>query len=117
MAKLSVPAGAMCSWVMALSSYQIVWKKIVPKKKKLAEVSKAAEEAKAILTEKLEGVKAAQEKVNRLNAQANQLKEEKAALEANIKRDQGRMMRAEKLVVLLKDEGIRWQETCAVLND
>jgi len=27
------------------------------------------------------------------------------------------MRRAEKLVVLLKDEGIRWQETCALLND
>jgi hypothetical protein len=44
---------------MALSSYQIVYKKIVPKKQKLAEVSKAAEEAKAILDEKLAGVRAA----------------------------------------------------------
>jgi len=31
MANLSVPAGAMCTWVCALSSYQIVYKKIVPK--------------------------------------------------------------------------------------
>ena len=27
------------------------------------------------------------------------------------------MMRAEKLVVLLKDEGIRWKETVAILED
>jgi dynein heavy chain len=68
MAKLSVPAGAMCTWVIALSSYQTVWKKIVPKQQKLAEVSKAAEEAKSILDEKLAGVRAAQDKVDKLNA-------------------------------------------------
>ena len=60
MAKVSVPAGHLCTWVMALSNYQIVYKKIVPKQQKLAEVSKAAEEAKAILDEKLAGVRAAQ---------------------------------------------------------
>ena len=59
MEKLSVPAGAMCSWVCALSNYQKVYKNIVPKQQRLAEVSKAAEEAKAILDEKLAGVRAA----------------------------------------------------------
>ena len=49
----------MCTWVMALSSYQQVYKGIVPKKIRLAEVSKAAEEAKSILDEKLAGVRAA----------------------------------------------------------
>jgi len=34
-----------------------------------------------------------------------------------MKRDQGRMTRAEKLVVLLRDEGIRWAETVAILGD
>lgn len=75
MSKISVPAGAMCTWVLALSSYQLVYKKIVPKKAKLAEVSKAAEEAKAILDEKLAGVRAAQEKVDELNANAQKLKD------------------------------------------
>jgi dynein heavy chain len=36
MAKLSVPAGSLCTWVCALSNYQTVWKKIVPKQQKLA---------------------------------------------------------------------------------
>ena len=113
MSKISVPAGAMCTWVMALSSYQIVYKKIVPKKEKLALVSKTAEEAKSILDEKLAGVRAAQEKVDTLNAEAQKLKDEKNELESRMKRDQGRMTRAEKLVVLLKDEGVRWTETVA----
>lgn len=66
--KLSTPAGSMCTWIIALSSYQIVYKKIVPKKAKLKEVSGAAEEAKAILDEKLAGVRKAQDKVDTLNA-------------------------------------------------
>lgn len=57
--RLSVPAGMMCTWVSALSNYQLVYKNIVPKKAKLAAVSKAAEEAKSILDEKLAGVRAA----------------------------------------------------------
>jgi len=47
--RISVPAGSMCTWVHALSSYQMVYKKIVPKKAKLKEVSGAAEEAKTQL--------------------------------------------------------------------
>jgi hypothetical protein len=38
-------------------------------------------------------------------------------LENRIKRDKARMNRAEKLVVLLKDEGIRWTSTVATLED
>lgn len=117
MQKISVPAGSMCTWVLALSSYQLVWKKIVPKKAKLAEVSKNAEEAKSILDEKLAGVRAAQEKVDALNKNAQELKDSKEKLESQIKRDEGRMMRAEKLVVLLKDEGVRWTETVKTLED
>ena len=115
--KISTPAGCMCTWIIALSSYQKVYKNIVPKKAKLKEVSAAAEEAKSILDEKLAGVRAAQDKVDTLNSQAGKLKDEKVGLESKIKRDQGRMGRAEKLVVLLKDEGIRWKETVAILED
>jgi len=107
----------MCTWVCALSSFQIVYKKIVPKQKKRDEVSKIANEAKAILDEKLAGVAAAIAKVEAKQAQAQALKDEKAELESKMKRDQGRMMRAEKLVVLLKDEGIRWGETVTILED
>jgi len=40
MSKVSVPAGHLCAWALALSSYQEVYKNIVPKQKMLAEVSK-----------------------------------------------------------------------------
>ncbi len=108
MASKAAPAGSLCTWIIALSSYQIVFKNIVPKQKKRDEVTKIANEAKAILDEKLAGVAAAIAKVEAKQAQAQALKDEKASLESKMKRDQGRMGRAEKLVVLLKDEGIRW---------
>ena len=41
----SKPAGALCTWILALSQYQIVFKNIVPKKAKLAEVTKVLKEA------------------------------------------------------------------------
>jgi len=43
--------------------------------------------------------------------------DEKASLEAEMDRCEKRMGRAEKLVVLLADEGVRWQETVEVLED
>ena len=55
--------------------------------------------------------------MDKLNEEAGKLKDEKQALEAKIKRDQGRMTRAEKLVVLLADEGVRWKETVAILEE
>ena len=42
--------------------------------------------------------------------------DEKAELEANMAQSSGRMSRAEKLVVLLADEGVRWKETVATLE-
>ena len=53
----SKPAGNLCSWILALSQYQIVYKNIVPKKQKLAEVTKILKEAQDTLNEKLALVK------------------------------------------------------------
>jgi len=39
------------------------------------------------------------------------MNDEKESLEFNMNRDENRMIRANKLVVLLKDEGIRWKES------
>lgn len=43
------------------------------------------------------------------------MKEEKDKLEYDMDRCEKRMGRAEKLVVLLADEGIRWKETVSSL--
>lgn len=43
--KVSKAAAALCTWAVACSRYQIVVKKVAPKKKKLAEVTAVLNEA------------------------------------------------------------------------
>jgi len=77
----SKPAGHLCTWIMALSQYQIVYKNIVPKKAELARVTKVLKEAQDILNEKLAAVKAVKDQVAALQAEANKLLNEKEELE------------------------------------
>lgn len=44
------------------------------------------------------------------------MQDEKERLEADMDRCEKRMGRAEKLVVLLADEGVRWKETVANIS-
>lgn len=44
------------------------------------------------------------------------MQDEKEELEFNMKQSADRMRRAEKLVVLLADEGVRWKETVEVIS-
>jgi len=44
------------------------------------------------------------------------MQDDKELLENNMSRDQARMVRANKLVVLLKDEGVRWKETIVTIT-
>ena len=73
-------------------------------------------EAQDTLNEKLALVKQVKDAVAALQAKAQTLVDEKDALEANMTQSSSRMARAEKLVVLLKDEGIRWKNTVAELS-
>lgn len=112
----SVPAGKLCSWALALSSYQTVNKNIIPKKEKAAEMDKMLKEQMAILNKKLEELRIVKENVATLIENSNRLKAQKDELEFRMNRDQARMGRAEKLVVLLADEAVRWKETVEVLD-
>lgn len=70
----------------------------------------------AILNKKLEELRIVKEAVATLVAEADALKAKKDALEFQMNRDQARMGRAEKLVVLLADEAVRWKETVEILD-
>ena len=112
----SVPAGHLCTWIKALSDYQIVHKNVEPKKIKLKEQTEILKKSQAILAEKEAEVKKVKDKVAELQANADQLTNDKEELENNMRISSGRMTRAEKLVVLLADEGVRWKETVAILE-
>jgi dynein heavy chain len=70
-----------------------------------------------ILNIKLATVKAVKDKVAKLEAECKMMQDEKDGLEAHMDQCEKRMSRAERLVVLLEDEGIRWKETVEILND
>jgi len=104
----SVAAGKLCEWALALSKYQLINKDIIPKREKAAEMDKVLKENMAILSATLAAVKEVKDKVALLEAQCKTLMDEKDRLERQMARDTARMGRAEKLVVLLADEGVRW---------
>lgn len=109
--KISVAASALCTWAIASSKYQAVTKKVAPKKAKHAEVTAVLKEAQAELQIKLDEVQKVKDAVAKLQANCQAMQDEKEELEQNMETSNLRMGRAEKLVVLLADEGVRWKET------
>ena len=73
--------------------------------------------AQAELKTKLDAVQIVKDKVAKLEADCQQMQDEKEELETNMAISKARMGRAEKLVVLLADEGVRWKETVEVITD
>lgn len=65
----SEAAANLCEWVIAMSKYQSVWKKIMPKKAKLAEVTQVLNAAQAELDQKMIMVNEAKATVARLEAE------------------------------------------------
>jgi len=74
-------------------------------------VTVVLEAAEAELAIKMEQVNEVKAKVAALEAECQKMLDEKNDLEFKMDRDTKRMKRAEKLVILLKDEGVRWGET------
>ena len=66
--KISVAAASLCKWAGASSKYQMVTKKVAPKKAKLAEVTAILNEKQAELDIKMAMVKEVKDKVAALEA-------------------------------------------------
>ena len=81
---------------------------MAPKKAKYAEVTAVLKSAQDELKIKLDGVQVIKDQVAKLEADCQSMQDEKEQLEFEMDRSTKRMARAEKLVVLLADEGVRW---------
>jgi chromosome segregation ATPase len=92
-----------------------VIKKVEPKRKKYAEVKAILDQAMGELNEKTTQLNIVKDAVAKLEADCKSMQDEKQRLEAEMTKCNGRMYRAEKLVVLLADEGVRWKETVGTL--
>jgi len=73
------------------------------------QVKAVLEQAQAELKVKLDEVQRVKDAVARLEADCQRMQDDKEALEFEMDRSTKRMFRAEKLVVLLADEGVRWK--------
>lgn len=111
--KKSVAAKCLCIWCISVSRFQIVIKKVEPKKKKYEEVQTVLMTAQNELAQKMAEVNKVKEAVAKLEAECLAMQNEKERLENDMDRCNKRMGRAEKLVVLLADEGVRWKDTVA----
>jgi dynein heavy chain len=119
--KVSLAAGALCTWVLAMEIYSVVVREVAPKRAKL----KAAETS---LAQKQGSLKVAQEKLAEVTEKVNQLKksyddsvEEKNALRKEAEDLELKLGRAESLVKGLSGEKARWESSITVfqqsLND
>jgi len=109
--KISGAAKSLCLWAISVSKYQIVVKKVEPKKKKLAEVEEILDKAQKELDGKMSELAEVKAAVAKLEADCDKMKNEKETLEFNMDKSNKQMGRAEKLVVLLADEGVRWKQS------
>ena len=109
--KKSVAASFMAMWVKAVNRYQEVVKVVVPKQKRYNEVKAVLDQAEADLAHKMSEVQKVRDKVAGLQQRCYEMETEKQRLAEEMERCEKRMGRAEKLMVLLKDEGVRWKET------
>ena len=114
--KKSSAAKCLCIWVISVNKFSVVLKKVEPKKRKYEEVKSVLDEAMRDLNEKMSEVNKVKDAVAKLEAECNRMQDEKDTLEADMDRCEKRMGRAEKLVVLLADEGVRWKETVATIQ-
>lgn len=109
--KKSLAAKTLAIWVISVSKFQIVLKKVEPKKKKFEEVQAILATSQAELAGKMAELNKVKDAVAKLEADCLAMQNEKERLENEMDRCNKRMGRAEKLVVLLADEGVRWKET------
>ena len=110
-------AANVCVWILAMELYYKINKKVMPKKKKVEELEAKQAQAEAILNEKVAILNEAKAVVDKLQADNKQAIDKKNYLENQKELTIAKLQRAEKLVVLLKDEGENWKQKLAELKD
>ena len=107
----ALAAKSLCMWCIAMSKYSEVIKVVRPKREKVKAMNAKLEADIARLREKQNELQAVEDKVNRLRQECDDTQEKVAQLESDIQTTQLRLERAEQLIDLLADEGIRWEST------
>mmetsp|Transcript_47704 Transcript_47704/g.108527 ORF Transcript_47704/g.108527 Transcript_47704/m.108527 type:complete len:1551 (-) Transcript_47704:45-4697(-) len=112
----SKAAKSLCMWTHAMDTYSKVAKEVGPKKQLVAELNEKLDSAMRMLKEKQDNLREVEEQVASLKKKLKDTVDEKDRLEAEAELTKNRLKRADILTVGLKDEGIRWRETVAVIR-
>ena len=107
--KKSVACKSLAMWVKAMDTYAKVSREVEPKKRKVAELSSKLEVKNRELKIKQDELNLIKEKVQKLQKECDVTLALKKKLEEDMIRTNNRLISAEKLTVLLEEEGIRWK--------
>ena len=100
---------SLAMWVKAMDTYAKVSREVEPKKRKVAELSSKLEVKNRELKIKQDELNLIKEKVQKLQKECDVTLALKKKLEEDMIRTNNRLISAEKLTVLLEEEGIRWK--------
>lgn len=114
--KVSRPAMSLCMWVHAIDTYARVVKEVAPKRQRLAELNAVLADANARLEAKQQELAAVVDRVTRLQDKCDATLAEKQRLLDEAELTKARLQRAEKLMVGLDDERVRWRSSIDALQ-
>lgn len=112
----SPAAATLSEWLKAFDEYAKIMKIVTPIQERYNKEKAALDKSTAELNEKKAEVQKLRDKVKELTDMCKAMEDEKAEISANMQQCTERLERAEKLLILLKDEGVRWKETVEVMD-
>ena len=104
-------AKSLCMWCLAMFKYHEVIKIVNPKREAVRVIQAKLEEDRQKMIEKEAELQAVTDRVAQLQADGEETAAKAKQLEFDIKQTEARLGRAELLIDLLADEGVRWDET------
>eukprot|EP00928_Gymnodinium_smaydae_P068050 TRINITY_DN5109_c0_g7_i1.p1 TRINITY_DN5109_c0_g7~~TRINITY_DN5109_c0_g7_i1.p1 ORF type:complete len:4115 (+),score=1184.64 TRINITY_DN5109_c0_g7_i1:176-12520(+) len=113
---VSKAACSLCLWVRAMDIYGRVAREIEPKKEMLRAAEESRDKAQAQLAAKKKELKAVLDKVASLERQLEEAKAKSEQLEADAEDCVVKLNRAEKLLMGLSNESVRWNAASTILE-
>ena len=112
----STAAKSLCMWAIAMSQYSEAFEVVKPKKEHVDKLQSKLQSDMEKLKEKEDELFGVEEKVRKLEEECKATEHRMTKLKEDIQVTEQRLQRAEQLLDLLADEGVRWEENLQKLN-
>jgi dynein heavy chain len=107
----------LASWCIALEKYAVIRKEIIPIEKELQKMNEKFDAAQGILDKKSAELKKVKDYVKQLQNDYDSTLKKIDDLNETIELNKMKLIRAEKLINLTKEEGENWKNTVAELRE